>query len=576
MAASMPASTVPGADAIDILEPPKKGYAVQYERLLMEELYLKKSREDFLKQEKRGESRTNATDELHTLKIRGMIHRASLEGMLIAAQHADEECKPDTKRLDRTEAKNALASLWIMKSRQLEEDDNRIPHYIGAESLAIRKRISSEIGGHNGSSCSKQLTMLEASADDFFGEFPECRRRDDANEFDESENDDDSDIDNQKPVAKKKRESKKSGSNDEPIIVTCSSGSSSPERSRTGMVNESNDATRNKLQNQPHNNHQKQSSSSWINQNPPNRNLNELNSANHLSHQYSQRQQNHTLPGKYTNNPYQRKSKSTQQNQWQNDHQQDPYQNHALEFDYNDNNMYNKGHKPGPAVKDNPFRTAKELGKNFNNKPREGEKGGCHGEDDDWDNYGNNGNAYSGNDNIHQRTGGRINNKSTSSAQGGPQQMVGAALRGPKNNLSGGLKKQYQNPMKGGCSGGQSSGNGNGNGNYKNSNSTNRQAGAGSGSGSGGRVETNNEELPEELSGCDKELVEKINNEIVDSGQKVTFDDIAGLENAKKTVYEMVILPMKRPDLFTGLRACPKGMLLFGPPGTGAYVFTCY
>jgi len=126
--------------------------------------------------------------------------------------------------------------------------------------------------------------------------------------------------------------------------------------------------------------------------------------------------------------------------------------------------------------------------------------------------------------------------------------------------------------MKGGSGGGQSSGNGNGN--YKNSNSTNRQAGAGSGS--GGRNENNNEELPEELSGCEKELVEKINNEIVDSGQKVTFDDIAGLENAKKTVYEMVILPMKRPDLFTGLRACPKGMLLFGPPGTGAYGFTCY
>jgi len=64
-------------------------------------------------------------------------------------------------------------------------------------------------------------------------------------------------------------------------------------------------------------------------------------------------------------------------------------------------------------------------------------------------------------------------------------------------------------------------------------------------------------------------LIEKINNEIVDNGQKVTFDDIAGLENAKNTVNELVIYPMKRPDLFTGLRACPKGLLLFGPPGTG-------
>ena len=78
-------------------------------------------------------------------------------------------------------------------------------------------------------------------------------------------------------------------------------------------------------------------------------------------------------------------------------------------------------------------------------------------------------------------------------------------------------------------------------------------------------------DLPEVLQGLDKEFIEKINSEIVNSGEEVAFDDIAGLQNAKDTVNELVIMPMLRPDLFTGLREQPKGLLLFGPPGTGEY-----
>jgi len=55
----------------------------------------------------------------------------------------------------------------------------------------------------------------------------------------------------------------------------------------------------------------------------------------------------------------------------------------------------------------------------------------------------------------------------------------------------------------------------------------------------------------------------------VDIGHPVTFEDIAGLKEAKQGVYELVCWPMKRPELFTGLRSLPKGLLLFGPPGTG-------
>ncbi|TVU11987.1 hypothetical protein EJB05_45601 [Eragrostis curvula] len=51
----------------------------------------------------------------------------------------------------------------------------------------------------------------------------------------------------------------------------------------------------------------------------------------------------------------------------------------------------------------------------------------------------------------------------------------------------------------------------------------------------------------------------------------VKFDDIGALEDVKKTLDELVTLPMRRPELFAHgnlLRPC-KGILLFGPPGTG-------
>ncbi|PQP98320.1 uncharacterized protein Pyn_18056 [Prunus yedoensis var. nudiflora] len=51
----------------------------------------------------------------------------------------------------------------------------------------------------------------------------------------------------------------------------------------------------------------------------------------------------------------------------------------------------------------------------------------------------------------------------------------------------------------------------------------------------------------------------------------VRFDDIGALEDVKRALNELVILPMRRPELFSHgnlLRPC-KGILLFGPPGTG-------
>ncbi|XP_023305327.2 spastin isoform X1 [Lucilia cuprina] len=71
------------------------------------------------------------------------------------------------------------------------------------------------------------------------------------------------------------------------------------------------------------------------------------------------------------------------------------------------------------------------------------------------------------------------------------------------------------------------------------------------------------------VKGVEQKLVQIILDEIVEGGAKVEWSDIAGQEVAKQALQEMVILPAVRPELFTGLRAPAKGLLLFGPPGNG-------
>ncbi|KAK6267160.1 hypothetical protein QUC31_017997 [Theobroma cacao] len=76
-------------------------------------------------------------------------------------------------------------------------------------------------------------------------------------------------------------------------------------------------------------------------------------------------------------------------------------------------------------------------------------------------------------------------------------------------------------------------------------------------------------ELPEKLRNLEPRLIEHVSNEIMDRDPNVRWDDIAGLEHAKKCVTEMVIWPLLRPDIFRGCRSPGRGLLLFGPPGTG-------
>ncbi|MBN2335870.1 AAA family ATPase [Candidatus Bathyarchaeota archaeon] len=48
----------------------------------------------------------------------------------------------------------------------------------------------------------------------------------------------------------------------------------------------------------------------------------------------------------------------------------------------------------------------------------------------------------------------------------------------------------------------------------------------------------------------------------------VKWEDIAGLQDAKNAIYQALIIPMKRKELFVG-RATWRAMLLHGPPGCG-------
>jgi katanin p60 ATPase-containing subunit A1 len=76
-------------------------------------------------------------------------------------------------------------------------------------------------------------------------------------------------------------------------------------------------------------------------------------------------------------------------------------------------------------------------------------------------------------------------------------------------------------------------------------------------------------DMAREEGWVDLELIEGIERDIVEGKVNVKWDSIAGLTDAKELLKEAVVLPLWMPDYFKGIRRPWKGVLMFGPPGTG-------
>jgi hypothetical protein len=63
------------------------------------------------------------------------------------------------------------------------------------------------------------------------------------------------------------------------------------------------------------------------------------------------------------------------------------------------------------------------------------------------------------------------------------------------------------------------------------------------------------------------QLKASFNELVVREKPNVKWDDVIGLEDAKRAIRESIVFPYERPDLFP--LGWPRGILLYGPPGCG-------
>lgn len=66
-----------------------------------------------------------------------------------------------------------------------------------------------------------------------------------------------------------------------------------------------------------------------------------------------------------------------------------------------------------------------------------------------------------------------------------------------------------------------------------------------------------------------RELAAIVSRDIYQRNPNVRWTDVVELPDPKRLLKEAVVMPVKYPQLFTGMLTPWKGILLFGPPGTG-------
>ncbi|MHA1237745.1 MAG: AAA family ATPase [Candidatus Odinarchaeia archaeon] len=79
-------------------------------------------------------------------------------------------------------------------------------------------------------------------------------------------------------------------------------------------------------------------------------------------------------------------------------------------------------------------------------------------------------------------------------------------------------------------------------------------------------------DIDEDVEEHEEALDSAIEEIIVKEKPDIKWEDVADLREAKQVLREAIVLPLMRPDLFTGSRRPWKGILLFGPPGCGKCV----